>query len=680
MFNFQSLRVRIILFISLIIIFLLAATLGFSLWRSNQATLAGAEREAATATNLVVMSLNNYLSQRSGDVDVLASRRMLKDPAASLETKKTALQEVFDSYQGIYSDLLLVSTDGTLVAGVGSGVMGQSYRNAEWFKQVQIKQAKHKEYRMSNDLKQPVIIFAIPLKDLAGQTVVGYVMARIPFSAFDSFMKPLIDGFVSRGLADSYPMIVDNKKTILWHPDLKQRGSDALSKRNDSLGELISLMAKGETGVGSYEFNGLQKMLGFQPIGKGTVAEKFGWSLAVTLNSELMLAHGRQAAMQSAGLGIIILLASLALLGYFINRRLSPLFLLSVRARDIAEGDLTERPADRKMAQGQDEVAQMAATFQNMRASLATVVHALRNDSNNLNDASATVSAAARQSGETAGQVAETVGEIATGASKLAELATDMLSRMQEVQTSVDNGSRDAATMKRKVGETSASVAEAMESLKNAIDQLGQVRETVRFATESIQNLGKRSTEIGNIVGIIMHISGQTNLLALNAAIEAARAGEAGRGFAVVAEEVRKLAEDSNKSAESIRGLVNTIQEETSVTVRTMETNLERVDTQVGAIETGGRHIDNIVREIAHVEKLVVEMANQLATIQTNARNTLGSVEEISAVAQQSAAGAEEMSAATEEQSATAEEVSAGADEAATIANNLKVTVERFRV
>ena len=680
MFNLQSLRVRIILFTSLIIIFLLVATLGFSLWRSNQATLASVEREAATATNLVVMSLNNYLNQRSGDVDVLATRRVLKDPAASVETKKMALQEVFNSYKGIYSDLLLVSTEGVLVTGVGSGVMGQSYRSAEWFKQVQTKQTKHMEYRMSNDLKQPVIVFAIPLQDLAGQTVIGYVMARIPFSAFDSFMKPLIDGFAARGLTDSYPMIVDNKKMTLWHPDVKQRGSDALGKRTDALGELIVRMAKGETGVGVYNFNGLDKMLGFQPIGKGTVAEIFGWSLAVTLNSDIMLAQGRQAAMQSAGLGIGILLFSLALLGYFINRRLSPLALLSVRARDIAAGDLTERPADKQMTQGQDEVAQMATAFQNMRASLATVVRSLRNDSNNLSDTSATVSEAARQSGETAGQVAETVGEIAVGASKLAELATGMLSRMQEVQASVDNGSRDAVTMKGKVGETSISVKEAMESLQNAIDQLGQVRETVRFATESIQNLGKRSTEIGNIVGIIMHISGQTNLLALNAAIEAARAGEAGRGFAVVAEEVRKLAEDSNKSAESIRGLVNTIQEETSVTVRTMETNLERVDTQVGAIETGGRYINDIVRDIAHVEKLVVEMANQLATIQTNARNTLDSVEEISAVAQQSAAGAQEMSAATEEQSATAEEVSAGAHEAATIANNLKVTVERFQV
>ena len=680
MFNFQSLRARIILFSSLIIIFLLIATLGFSLWRSTQATLASAERETTTTTRLIVMSLNNYLSQRSGDVDVLATRRVLQNPANTSEMKKAVLQEVFNAYSGIYSDLLLVDGNGGLITGVGSGVLRNSYDDVEWFKAVKSKQAKHMEYRMSKDLKQPVIVFAIPLKDLAGQTVIGYVMARIPFSALDSFMKPLIDSFIEQGISESYPFIVDKKKVILWHPDKALRGSDELGKRTDSLGSMLVQIAKGEAGIASYEFKGVNKIVGFQPVGKGTPAEAFGWSLAVSMNRDILLTQGRNAAMQSAGLGIVILLFSLALLGYFIHRRLSPLALLSVRAGDIATGDLTERSTDTKMTQGRDEVAEMATAFQTMRASLATVVSSLRNDANNLSNASATVSEAARQSGETAGQVAETVGEIAVGASKLAGLATGMLSRMQEVQTSVDNGSRDANTMKNKVGDTSVHVREAMDSLQKAIEQLGHVRDTVRFATESIQNLGKRSSEIGNIVGIIMHISGQTNLLALNAAIEAARAGEAGRGFAVVAEEVRKLAEDSNKSAESIRGLVNTIQEETAVTVRTMETNLERVDTQVGAIENGGRYINNIVQEIALVEKLVVEMANQLATIQTHAHNTLGSVEEISAVAQQSAAGAEEMSAATEEQSATAQEVSAGAHEAAAIANNLKVTVERFRV
>ena len=234
--------------------------------------------------------------------------------------------------------------------------------------------------------------------------------------------------------------------------------------------------------------------------------------------------------------------------------------------------------------------------------------------------------------------------------------------------------------MKKKVAATTRSATDATATLQKAIDQLGNVRDTVRFATQSIQNLSKRSAEIGNIVGIIVHISGQTNLLALNAAIEAARAGEAGRGFSVVAEEVRKLAEESSQSAESIRDLVNTIQEETSVTVRTMETNLERVDTQVGSIEAGGNHINLILQEITMIEQLVEALTIRLENIQANTRTALSGIEEMSAVAQESAAGAQEMSAATEEQSATAQEVAASANQTAAIAKNLSVAVDQFRV
>src|SRR4029079_14523312 len=80
----------------------------------------------------------------------------------------------------------------------------------------------------------------------------------------------------------------------------------------------------------------------------------------------------------------------------------------------------------------------------------------------------------------------------------------------------------------------------------------------------SMRDLAERSSEIGGIVETITGISGQTNLLALNAAIEAARAGEQGRGFAVVAEEVRKLAEESQRAAGSIADLISEIQSDTA--------------------------------------------------------------------------------------------------------------------
>jgi methyl-accepting chemotaxis protein len=80
-----------------------------------------------------------------------------------------------------------------------------------------------------------------------------------------------------------------------------------------------------------------------------------------------------------------------------------------------------------------------------------------------------------------------------------------------------------------------------------------------------IAELERQSEEIGKIVHAVTRIADQTNLLALNAAIEAARAGEHGKGFAVVADEVRNLAEISEKSARGIQEVVNEIQNQVKV-------------------------------------------------------------------------------------------------------------------
>jgi twitching motility protein PilJ len=150
-----------------------------------------------------------------------------------------------------------------------------------------------------------------------------------------------------------------------------------------------------------------------------------------------------------------------------------------------------------------------------------------------------------------------------------------------------------------------------------------------------MRELGESSKRIGNIVEVIRQISEQTSLLALNAAIQAAQAGEQGRGFAVVADEVSLLAQRAGQSAKDIEALIQTIKEQTSAAVASMEKGTTEVDsgTQLVSATLGdlGR-LMGVVRDTAQAvqEQAVVsdEIARNMDAVQKIASEVLTGSEE----------------------------------------------------
>lgn len=174
---------------------------------------------------------------------------------------------------------------------------------------------------------------------------------------------------------------------------------------------------------------------------------------------------------------------------------------------------------------------------------------------------------------------------IANKTSKIAEGSKQSIKNMEEATAAVTNMSESLnkiADEGRKLGDLSEQVhiltSDSEQVMKNAVEEMNAIAEATRQSKETIARLEQRSGDISKFVQVITEISAQTNMLALNASIESARAGEQGKGFAVVAQEIRNLAEGSQKAAKDIAALIKEIMEDTQNAVSAMDTGSELVD------------------------------------------------------------------------------------------------------
>ena len=224
----------------------------------------------------------------------------------------------------------------------------------------------------------------------------------------------------------------------------------------------------------------------------------------------------------------------------------------------------------------------------------------------------------------------------------LAVATDDISSRITHLSSTTDE-------LREHSSETYESAKAGAKTIRVVLDNLNGTVEAVNLTGKQLDELGRLSSDIDNVIGMINDLANQTNLLALNAAIEAARAGEAGRGFSVVADEVRSLAEKTVDATSKITDIVGTIQSSTQTAISTMEQGQERLrvieqnggeaEEAIRVIEnnaqTSSQASDNMAAAIQDVASTAVQMSSEMEQIAHQLSDDSHSIELIVNSAQQ---------------------------------------------
>ncbi|MEY8744062.1 methyl-accepting chemotaxis protein [Bacillales bacterium AN1005] len=354
-----------------------------------------------------------------------------------------------------------------------------------------------------------------------------------------------------------------------------------------------------------------------------------------------------------------------------------PIQKMNAAAMLIANGDLTGGKITLK---NKDELGTLAESFNVMTGNLRNMIQSVSMTSQQVAASSEELLASAEQNTSASKQISETVEELAVGTSD----QVNIVKRSSQAMSEMALGSEQIAELAQSVSVSAVDAAnqssEGNMIIKQAVEQMGSVRNSIASLSSLVTGLGERSTEIGNITEVINNIARQTNLLALNAAIEAARAGEHGKGFAVVAGEVRKLAEESSISAQRITDLVQLIQNDTGHAVQAVKVNSSETEAGIEMVTAAGQAFEQISDAVNKVAGEIQEVSAGSEEMSASTNEVVGYVDQISNIAEEAAGGAHNVSAATEEQLASMEEIASSASSLSQMAEELQEQINKFKV
>jgi len=342
---------------------------------------------------------------------------------------------------------------------------------------------------------------------------------------------------------------------------------------------------------------------------------------------------------------IIATLIAIAIAIITVSRITKPLAEVNRILDIVASGDMTQRLDD----SAKDEFGELSKSCNTLIDSLRSLIKGIISRSTQLAAASEQTSAITAESSQAIRNQQAQVEQAATATTEMSSTSQTVSGSAQQALSEIKNADKEAERVKGISNQNKATI----EQLAREVDDASQV----------INKLHQDSASIGSILDVIRGIADQTNLLALNAAIEAARAGEYGRGFAVVADEVRSLASKTQESTQEIQSMIESLQTGAEAAVTAMGKGKQRAVSCVEQTDLASSALDSITFAVSQAHDVSEEISTAALEQQQVAQEISERLESIVAIAEQTAEGASQTNISSSEVAKLAEELRLSVDE-----------------
>lgn len=402
------------------------------------------------------------------------------------------------------------------------------------------------------------------------------------------------------------------------------------------------------------------------------------WTVQMVLPKSKILETYNQVFIFTIVASIIIVVLMSAASALFIYRQLKPLKFLRASIEMAADGDLTQKVAEKYIKA--DEIGAVALAYNNMLDQTNSAIKTVLNSTTLLNQSSHHVHETFNEIVASSQEVSVAINEIAQGASKQSEDTEETNYRMIDLSDQIDAITALSNEMDELSNKTKATTDKGMQEVESLRDRNAETNAMNGRIQQQMESLASNIANINQIITSIQGITEQTNLLALNASIEAARAGEHGKGFAVVAEEVRKLAEQSKNETDIIKQTVDSILVNSKQTVAVIASNAELMQSQnesVQSTEVAFKDNSELSNSIA---SSINELMAKLSDMLEHKNQAIMAIQSISAISEETAASAEQVSASAIDQQAELQKVGESINNMNEISKELQEVVNRFKL